>query len=292
MTDQKKINELEQELARLDKEYGDLGAYKEYGAVLKETLGLLKEQQEVSPASEKISRLEAQLNEFDLQLDEKNNKTRGLNNLEEGELYIQLGDFPEFYSIYNDPSKAKDFNGVEIEVSDGKNKVYLITSMEEYGPSELKQYVPGVCKKKLPGGNYLLKSTVGKQTVRRNITVDGDVKAYLKFENLKTEAGILELTDANIYNFIDDNQMAVVHFYAHWCDVCNDSDKVFRMVANKLKPEMRFAKANIDNCIDFQGQNNISSIPCIIQYQNGDLISSMVGLKTVDEIVDQLTFPF
>ena len=43
MTDQKKINELEEELARLDKEYGDLGAYKEYGQVIRTLIGIVKD---------------------------------------------------------------------------------------------------------------------------------------------------------------------------------------------------------------------------------------------------------
>jgi hypothetical protein len=43
MTDQKKIAELEQKLTQLDKEYGDLGAYKEYGQVIKDLLGVIKE---------------------------------------------------------------------------------------------------------------------------------------------------------------------------------------------------------------------------------------------------------
>jgi hypothetical protein len=225
MTDQKKIAELEQKLTQLDKEYGDLGAYKEYGQVIKEVLGLFKELDLSGNGSEmekKISGLVQEVKKYDHQVgrlktelaQQKNdysNEIRLTNNhleeliddfkhlknivetqekyenpmtdFEDGLLWIQLGDYPHFYDFKSkDYDSASRFNHIEVEINDGENPVFLITNSVSYEhPTHGTMYTTGVCKKKLLGGNYTIKSTVGEQTIKKNVTIDGNVNLYIEF---------------------------------------------------------------------------------------------------------------
>jgi hypothetical protein len=48
----------------------------------------------------------------------------------------------------------------------------------------VKENYQAICKKKLLGGNYVVKATVGKESIIKNITVDDDTYVYFKFKRL------------------------------------------------------------------------------------------------------------
>ena len=165
MVNEKKINELEQKLAQLDKDYSDLGAYKEYGSVMREMLDIMKSE---------FSTSEKRMTSKESEIDEKQK-------YKSGTLMVQLG-----HENSTDPGFTPDyFLDQEVEIKFNDNSIYLQTYLGWAGLTEpVKENYQAICKRKLLGGNYVVKATVGKESIIKNITVDDDTYVYFKFKRL------------------------------------------------------------------------------------------------------------
>jgi len=224
MTDQKKIAELEQKLTQLDKEYGDLGAYKEYGQVIKEVLGLFKDldhyaKNELSKMDTSISTLkksydslkseqgkhnndlkkklsdlksnyDKRINSLEDNL-KKNNEVRKrrikeLDDLKDGLLQIQLRDSSTIGIASGDYSSyVPKYPFNNIDVRIFDGKnEFYMTTHNAKHPKREGCFYPSMCRRKLNGGNYTISATVNNETVSRKITIDGDRTLILKFKEI------------------------------------------------------------------------------------------------------------
>jgi hypothetical protein len=205
MSERIKLDYLERKIAELNKEYGDLGAYKEYGELLQQLVAIIKDH-DTSPDDVKKLRKEIRNQQDRISLLEKDLKQAGkykpldlsLNDIGKisseiflisGNLYIQLGTFGNFYENTGiESARQSPFNSVSVKVSDKKKMIYLntetILDRKEDGflGFEKRIYMPGVCQRWLEGGNYTVSATVRGEFQSRDVTVDGDTKLYVHFD--------------------------------------------------------------------------------------------------------------
>lgn len=90
---------------------------------------------------------------------------------------------------------------------------------------------------------------------------------------------ITELSE--LLSVINTTNPAIIYYGADWCGSCKDGSTIFNTVADLDENDgVSFFKVNISNIPEAQESQNISSIPLIIAYVNGQEYRRFVGVAT------------
>ena len=80
----------------------------------------------------------------------------------------------------------------------------------------------------------------------------------------------------------------LVDFYADWCGPCKMLSPVVEELAAE-HPEITFAKVNVDDEGVLAVRYEISSIPALILFKNGEKAAVSVGYRPKEELEDFIT---
>ena len=74
----------------------------------------------------------------------------------------------------------------------------------------------------------------------------------------------------------------VVDFFAQWCGPC----KQLSPILDELDAEENFIllKLDVDQASDIAGRYNITSLPTLLVFQDGEIVSRIVGLQPKEEL--------
>jgi thioredoxin 1 len=87
---------------------------------------------------------------------------------------------------------------------------------------------------------------------------------------------ILELTEANFAQSINDRAFAVIDFWAPWCAPCRAFAPVFAAAAAK-HPDVLFAKVNTEDQQALGAHFNIRSIPTLMIFRDNVIVFAEAG---------------
>jgi len=87
---------------------------------------------------------------------------------------------------------------------------------------------------------------------------------------------VIELTQANIAETVDNNEMLIIDFWAPWCAPCRRFGPIFEAVALK-NPDIKFGKLNTEDQPELAGKFGIQSIPTIGIFKEQELIFLQPG---------------
>ncbi|MCH5197376.1 MAG: thioredoxin [Oscillospiraceae bacterium] len=76
----------------------------------------------------------------------------------------------------------------------------------------------------------------------------------------------------------------IADFNADWCGPCKMLAPVLEEVSDELS-EVKFVSINVDDEETLAEDNDISSIPCLIVFKNGEETNRSVGLISKDELI-------
>ena len=82
--------------------------------------------------------------------------------------------------------------------------------------------------------------------------------------------------------------IAVVDFFATWCGPCKMLAPVFQEVGNELDKKAQFYKVDIDQSLDIARQLNVSTVPTIIVFKNGEPIERLVGFMPKENLLAKI----
>lgn len=94
----------------------------------------------------------------------------------------------------------------------------------------------------------------------------------------ETEGGVVKVTDSNFEQLISAGGPVVVDFWASWCGPCVAMAPIFEKMARKM-PGVTFAKMNVDEN-QLPNQMGIQSIPTMVLFRDGKMVSSRIGLQS------------
>lgn len=80
----------------------------------------------------------------------------------------------------------------------------------------------------------------------------------------------------------------LVDFWATWCGPCKMIAPIVKEIADEYDGKILVGKVNVDEEPDFTMQYNVSSIPTLMVFKNGQLVNKAVGYREKDEILKML----
>ena len=95
---------------------------------------------------------------------------------------------------------------------------------------------------------------------------------------------VQEINANNFKTEVEDyNDIVVVDFYANWCGPCKMLSPVLEM-----KDKVKFVKINTDENIDTAKNYQISGLPTLLLFKNGNPVDRMVGLMPKGSIITNI----
>lgn len=95
----------------------------------------------------------------------------------------------------------------------------------------------------------------------------------------------MKIIDVNKDNFekevLKSENKVLVDFNANWCGPCRMLRPILESIEND---NIKIASINIDNEEELASKYNVSSIPCLVLFENGIEIKRSIGLIPKDEI--------
>lgn len=94
-----------------------------------------------------------------------------------------------------------------------------------------------------------------------------------------------ELTQNNFDELVTNkNGIALVDFWASWCGPCQMQAPVIEELAEELD-DVTVGKVNVDEQPELAMQFDISSIPTLLLFKNGECVSTQVGYQSKRDLI-------
>ena len=96
------------------------------------------------------------------------------------------------------------------------------------------------------------------------------------------------VTDADFNQFISKYPLVVVDCWAEWCAPCRMLAPTIDELAAEYRGKIVFGKLDTDNNRATSMQYNISSIPAMLVFKDGNFVGQIIGAVPKEQIVQQL----
>ena len=100
---------------------------------------------------------------------------------------------------------------------------------------------------------------------------------------------IIELDSSNFESTISDTSVpVVVDFWAPWCGPCKSIAPILEELASEFGESVKITKVNVDNNSEIATKYEIRAIPTILVFRNGEIVETIVGLTSKDDLKAKL----
>ncbi len=105
----------------------------------------------------------------------------------------------------------------------------------------------------------------------------------------KEKAKVVILNESDFSSAINDKKypLIVVDFFADWCGPCQIMAPIMVRLAER-NPKVKLCKINVDDAPKVSEEYEISSIPCIIFFQEGREVDRVIGSVSQDIFQEKL----
>lgn len=101
---------------------------------------------------------------------------------------------------------------------------------------------------------------------------------------------VFEVTDSNFdQTVLKSEQPVMVDFWAPWCGPCRALAPVVDELATSYQGKVKVTKLNVDNNPSTANRYQVTGIPTLLIFKNGQLQDQLVGYKPKEEIERALT---
>jgi thioredoxin 1 len=97
------------------------------------------------------------------------------------------------------------------------------------------------------------------------------------------------ITDASFKEeVLDYNGIVLVDMWAEWCQPCRMLGPVIEEIAEDMGDKVKVCKLNVDEHPQTAGQYQVTGIPTVMVFKNGELVDRIVGLRPKSFFVDSI----
>jgi thioredoxin 1 len=101
---------------------------------------------------------------------------------------------------------------------------------------------------------------------------------------------VTQLTQNNIEETINNNDIVVIDFWATWCGPCQTFKPIFEE-ASERHPDATFASCNTEEQAELAAMFQIRSIPTLVVFREGVGVFSQPGMlpaEALDELMERV----
>ncbi len=82
--------------------------------------------------------------------------------------------------------------------------------------------------------------------------------------------------------------VALVDMWAPWCMPCQMLGPVIEEVANEIGDKAKVGKLNVDENVNTATKYNVSSIPYVVVFKDGQIVDTLVGIRPKQDYIDAI----
>ncbi len=95
----------------------------------------------------------------------------------------------------------------------------------------------------------------------------------------------VKITAANFENEVmHSDKPVLVDFYADWCGPCKMLSPILHELAEEKADTLKIGKVNVDEQMELAMRFQVSSIPMIVLFKDGNPVAKSVGFRPKAEI--------
>ena len=99
----------------------------------------------------------------------------------------------------------------------------------------------------------------------------------------------IKLTDQNFEQEVLRADMPVlVDFWASWCGPCRMLSPVIAEIAEEYAGKVKVGKVNVDEQPNLANRYGIASIPTVMLFKNGEVVSTSLGYRPKNDLETML----
>jgi thioredoxin 1 len=107
--------------------------------------------------------------------------------------------------------------------------------------------------------------------------------------DVKQDRQILEVTDTTFAAEVETHPgVAIVDLWAQWCGPCRMLGPIVDDLAREFEGRIKVAKLDIDKNPVTVARYNVRSIPTLLFFRDGQLLETVVGLRSKNELAARL----
>jgi len=101
---------------------------------------------------------------------------------------------------------------------------------------------------------------------------------------------MVQQIDVNNFNaeVLNSGKITIVDFYADWCGPCRKLSPIMDEIEQELSDKVKFTKINTDENIDAAREYQVSGLPTLLMFKDGQVVERMVGLMPKNSIITNI----
>ena len=100
---------------------------------------------------------------------------------------------------------------------------------------------------------------------------------------------VIEISEENFESEVLKSELPVlVDFWAPWCGPCRMKGPIVDEIAEE-NLELKVCKVNVDEASELAIKYDVESIPTLIYFKNGQVRATMIGLRTKQDIMNEIS---
>ena len=91
---------------------------------------------------------------------------------------------------------------------------------------------------------------------------------------------------------LDQTKLILVDFWAEWCGPCKQIAPTLEELGEKYSENLSVCKVDVDSNRELALQYNVRSIPSLMIFKKGEMVDSLIGAVSLEELEDLVTRNF
>ena len=111
-------------------------------------------------------------------------------------------------------------------------------------------------------------------------------KPKKNYTNIRVNMAVLNISDHDFEEkVLKDKNIVLCDFWAEWCGPCKQISPILEELSEELQEnKIMIAKVNIDDNPETPSKFGVMSIPTLLLFKKGKLVSTQVGLQQKEEL--------